>query len=186
MSSSFAPCGATKDFRSASPPGPGVPREVFVRFAPLRPRWTIHFRRPLFTIGRLTTAGGLTDVTSIWLDAYRPPPKRPRRRTGRCAGTERLGPPGRGKSRRISSAPTRPPLPAPHLKMLYRHPSLGRDKRYINLGFKTVKRPYLGSSRRGRGQIGLHPHPEQTPAFSSKSVWHRGAASSPNGAVSGT
>ena len=34
---------------------------------------------------------------------------------------------GFGIWRRISDAPDRPPLPAPHLKMLYRHPSLGRD-----------------------------------------------------------
>jgi hypothetical protein len=41
------------------------------------------------------------------------------------AGTERLGPPEREKPRRISDAPFRPPLPAPHLKMLHRHPSNG-------------------------------------------------------------
>ena len=40
---------------------------------------------------------------------------------------------GEGNLRRISSAPARPPLPAPHLKMLYRHPSLGRDSVYIVL-----------------------------------------------------
>ena len=40
---------------------------------------------------------------------------------------------GEGNLRRISSAPDRPPLPAPHLKMLYRHPSLGRDGVHIVL-----------------------------------------------------
>jgi len=46
---------------------------------------------------------------------------------------------GDGTLRRISSAPDRPPLPAPHLKMLYRHPSMGRDGGFIVLLSPRVK-----------------------------------------------
>jgi len=41
-------------------------------------------------------------------------------------GPARLGPP-EGLWRRISDAPYRPPLPAPRLETLIRHPSVTRD-----------------------------------------------------------
>ena len=54
---------------------------------------------------------------------------------GRHAGTARLEPPGGESTRRISGAPVpRPPLPAPRLETLIRHPSAtGRDGRHISL-----------------------------------------------------
>jgi hypothetical protein len=81
----------------------GVPRAVFLRFAPQGPRWTDPFRRPALLPERLSTAAGPT----------RGPVARGWRAGTHAAWT--AGPP-----RRISSASVipRPPLPAPRLKML--------------------------------------------------------------------
>ena len=99
----------------------GVPRAVFVRFAPLRPRWTVHFRRAASCNGRSIhrcgpRTGPASSDTRRPIAAVRGPATH-----GRCAGTKRLGPPG-GEMRRISDAPIRPPLPAPRLKMLAQTP----------------------------------------------------------------
>jgi len=104
---------------TASPPFPRRPARGVLRFAPPRPRWTSRFRRPASPLeleGRLSTAVG---------------PGRVRRACDRCrsrhhgARRRSAGAPGRGgldrrlgDRRRISSAPNRPPLPAPRQKTL--------------------------------------------------------------------
>jgi hypothetical protein len=114
--------------QAASPPNPRRPARGVWRFAPPRPRWTSRFRRPaspLELAGRLSTAVG---------------PGRVRRACDRCrsrhhgARRRAVGAPGRGglDRRRVYGAasptpPTRPPLPAPRLETLIRHPSVTRD-----------------------------------------------------------
>jgi len=108
---------------TASPPFPRRPARGVLRFAPPRPRWTSRFRRPASPLeleGRLSTAVG---------------PGRIRRACDRCrsrhhgARRRAVGAPGRGgldrrlgDRRRISSAPNRPPPPAPRQKTLDQTP----------------------------------------------------------------
>jgi len=115
--------GLSKSDSAASPPFPRRPARGVLRFAPPRPRWTSRFRRPaspLELAGRLSTAVG---------------PGRVRRACDRCrsrhhgARRRAVGAPGRGgldrrlgDRRRISSAPNRPPPPAPRQKTLDQTP----------------------------------------------------------------
>ncbi len=86
------------------------------------------FRRPFLRKARLSTASGP--------DGFRLPFGRmpchhvtngATATHGEVRRDEAAWTAGYGSLRRISDAPDRPPLPAPHLKMLYRHPSMGRD-----------------------------------------------------------
>ena len=110
---------------NASPPFSRRSAQRVFWFAPFRPRWTDLFRLPL-ALGspfhrcgtlnmaqRSDSAGAMTSGVPV--------------ARGWRAGTKAAWTAGFGIWRRISDAPDRPPLPAPHLKMLYRHPSLGRD-----------------------------------------------------------
>jgi hypothetical protein len=119
--------GLSKSDSAASPPFPRRPARGVLRFAPPRPRWTSRFRRPASPLeleGRLSTAVG---------------PGRVRRACDRCrsrhhgARRRAAGAPGRGgldrrlgDRRRISSAPNRPPPPAPRQKTLDQTP-LGNE-----------------------------------------------------------
>jgi hypothetical protein len=69
-----------------------------------------------------------------WADHFYPPLVTP----CRGAGLSRLGPPGRFVAF-PAKRHSRPPLPAPHLKMLYRHPSLGRDRNIVSYIRNKVK-----------------------------------------------
>ena len=119
-------CTAFRQVRRKSAKTQGVPRAVFVRFAPLRPRWTYRFRHPslcedanayppLVGPGRKgePATGSLNCPPAI---AAGPGGARTARRD-EAAWTA-----GRGKLRRISDAPDRPPLPAPRLETLDQTP----------------------------------------------------------------
>ena len=95
-----------------------------LRLAPHRPRWTSRFRRPsssartpIHRCGPRSTAG--KPVTGCRASPSRGPSGARLARRDEAAWTADWG-----IWRRISDAPDRPPLPAPHLKMLHRHPSV--------------------------------------------------------------
>jgi len=149
---------------------PGVPRAVFVRFAPHRPRWTYHFRQTGLTAGppihrsRPKRCPALLTVpAAIVSGATRPAASRP--------GRLRLGPPGP----RIASPMRRqfrPPLPAPRLETLIRHPSVtGRDHYCIYSYRNIVKR--RTDRRRETGHRGCSHHSASTVSRRRCAICHR-------------
>ena len=121
----------------ASPPVPRRPARGVYRLAPHGPRWTDLFRRPASPgelEGRLSTALG---------------PRSGRRTCDRSPVPAITGPRGARQARRDTcgldrralashlrcKVIPRPPLPAPCLKMLYRHPSVRGG---IFLGLQTL------------------------------------------------
>ncbi len=103
---------------AASPPNPRRPARGVCRLAPHRPRWAY-----LFTHRCGPRRGRRTFDRFAGAHHQRGPVTR-----GRRAGTKRLGPPGHDTASPMHGIP-RPPLPAPRLETLIRHPSVtGRDK----------------------------------------------------------
>ena len=99
--------GLSKSFKCRkSAKSQGVPRAVFLRLASRRPRWADHFYPPLRALGALT-----------------PPVPSDRLPGSRAFATWTAGP-----CNRISDCEgiPRPPLPAPRLETLIRHPSVTR------------------------------------------------------------
>ena len=111
-----ASCECELDFTRVSHHGiAGSPasRTRCFRFAPLRPRWTavsgaLSYERCAFPPLQALTGFGFLLAGCLVTTS----PTGPQRRTGRCAGTERLGPPV-GFICVASPTPRRPPLPAP-------------------------------------------------------------------------
>jgi hypothetical protein len=106
----------------------GVPRAVFGRFAPQRPRWTEPFRQPPLSL-RIARP----PIHRSWAQMVPSTSGRAgcHRQWGR-RGARSVRRDGCGLDRR-AMAPhlrchliPRPPLPAPRLKMLIRHPSVTR------------------------------------------------------------
>jgi len=105
----------------------GVPRAVFEACSVSPPvDFPFQTTRLSSRIGRPTIhrCGPRSGPANLWPVPF--PPSRGPATRGWRAGTRRLGPPG-GCWRRISDAPPRPPLPAPRLETLIRHPSVTRD-----------------------------------------------------------
>ena len=115
--------GVSKSNIAASPPVPRRPARGVFRSIPQGPRWTYRFGRPASRQASLSTASGPDrrelNVTirrrrhhgATWRGA-------PRRDL--CGFNRRAAPP----HLRRDVIP-RPPLPAPHLQMLIRHPFIG-------------------------------------------------------------
>ena len=127
--------GLSNPVVAASPPSPMASRARCLRFAPQRPRWTyLSGNPPLLSDCQAAypplwaQVGAGKPVTGC----RRPPSRGPVARGWR-AGTSAAS--TAGPSRRISERHVipRPPLPAPYLKMLDRHPSVTKqDARMIS------------------------------------------------------
>jgi hypothetical protein len=89
----------------------GVPRAVFVRFAPQRPRWSDRFRPPPRRLGGLTTALDPNDcraLPTVPATVAGGAPRRAAGAPGRCGLDRRAASPHLQRS-----VIPRPPLPAP-------------------------------------------------------------------------
>ena len=125
---------------AASPPNPKASRARRLRLAPHRPRWTDLFRRSLALEAPIHRSQAQVGTGKT---CDRPPAPAITGAQWRAAGA-----PGRsGLDRRVGKAraasptlPPRPPLPAPCLETLIRHPSVTRRDNYR----KTYPRNKVG------------------------------------------
>jgi len=121
-------------------PTHGVPRAVFIGLLRAAPGGR--------TFQALRLSGANASSTAMdprWrmprLTRFTSPPPAGSVVCGWQAGTARLGPPGGKVCAASPTPPSRPPLPAPRLETLIRHPSLsGRDQMNIVLSRNKVKR----------------------------------------------
>ena len=107
---------------------PKASRARCFRFAPQRPRWTSHFRQPASPCelaGRLSTAVGpglsWRTCDRLPISAITGPGGARQVRRDLCGLDRRAASPHLQRN-----VIPRPPLPAPYLKMLIRHPSVAR------------------------------------------------------------
>jgi hypothetical protein len=130
----LALCKASGRSRRKSARSQGVPRAVFMRLAPHPPRWSSvrsgqALTHPDTPPNEALALGRRSSDKRTGLPAVRGLGVRRARRVG-----TRLGPPGPSSASPLQGN-SRPPLPAPRLETLIRHPSVtGRDaSRFIVL-----------------------------------------------------
>jgi hypothetical protein len=142
---------------AASPPKPKASRARCLRLAPHRPRWTSHFRRPSLRKSAYPPLLAQAD-SGMPVTGCRHPPSRGPATHGWCAGTDAAWTAGRFAASPTKRIP-RPPLPAPRLETLIRHPSVARagcthDKcaqrggdKFLSLSARAVSARTQGASR---------------------------------------